>query len=244
MIGFTSVTFRNKIADEIIELAVKAEAQCIEWGGDVHVTDPDTAAAVAEKCAAAGIAVNSFGSYYKAGVSEPDSFERDCETAKALGAKIIRIWAGAAGSLFTPEKKLAELVADTRRIEDIAAAYSLVPAFEFHPNTFFDKGSTALSFLNSTKGIVKSYWQPAYRGADIKNLKSILPAAVNIHMFYWDKFGTNRCLLSQGEERIREFADIIKNSSFSGDVLLEFVKDDSESSFLADMKLLKDIFTA
>lgn len=244
MIGFTSVTFRNKSPEEIITLAKITGAQCIEWGTDVHVGDVRTAKEVAAKCADEGIAINSLGSYYKAGISAPEGFEGFCEIARTLGAGVIRIWAGDTGSLFLTADGLKRLVADTRRIEKIAQAYSLVPTFEFHPNTFFDKGSTAMSFLkNSTNGLAKSYWQPSYRGADIKNLNAILPEVKNIHMFYWEKLGTERCLLSKGEERLREFASIIKQSSFSGDVLLEFVKDDSTDNFVADMKLLKDIFT-
>ena len=36
-IGFTTVTFRKKSVEEIIDIAKKAAINCIEWGGDVHV---------------------------------------------------------------------------------------------------------------------------------------------------------------------------------------------------------------
>lgn len=43
MIGLTSITFRKLTCEEIIRLAQESRAECIEWGGDVHVTDEKTA---------------------------------------------------------------------------------------------------------------------------------------------------------------------------------------------------------
>jgi hypothetical protein len=42
--GFTSTTLRQiKDIGKIVEIAKSAGAECIEWGGDIHVTDIETA---------------------------------------------------------------------------------------------------------------------------------------------------------------------------------------------------------
>ena len=55
MIGLTSVTFRKLTCEEIIRLAQESGAECIEWGGDVHVTDEKTAREARRGCEQAGL---------------------------------------------------------------------------------------------------------------------------------------------------------------------------------------------
>ena len=76
MIGLTSVTFRKLSCGEIIRMAQESGAQCIEWGGDIHVTNVETAMEVREQCAQAGLKVRSFGSYYRVGSGETERFRR------------------------------------------------------------------------------------------------------------------------------------------------------------------------
>ena len=48
--GFTSTSFRNiKDVKKIVDIAVSAGADCIEWGSDVHVKDIETAKAVIQQ---------------------------------------------------------------------------------------------------------------------------------------------------------------------------------------------------
>jgi hypothetical protein len=75
--GLLSVTFRAFDADRIIALARDARLAAIEWGGDVHVPhgDVETAARVRDACAAAGLTVSAYGSYYRAGATAGPSLE-------------------------------------------------------------------------------------------------------------------------------------------------------------------------
>src|SRR5262245_16795172 len=94
--GLVSVTFRQLGPGEIIALAVEHGMRAIEWGGDVHVPVGDLVVAreVGRWCVDAGIIVEAYGSYYR-GIGD---FAPVLETALALGAPRIRVWAGELGS--------------------------------------------------------------------------------------------------------------------------------------------------
>ncbi|MHC4505194.1 MAG: sugar phosphate isomerase/epimerase family protein, partial [Planctomycetota bacterium] len=98
--GLTSITFRKLSPEEIVRLTAEAGLDGIEWGGDVHVPpgEVDTARRVASMTSEAGLAVSSYGSYYRVGHDEPGLFAPVLETAIALGAPIIRVWAGRVAS--------------------------------------------------------------------------------------------------------------------------------------------------
>src|SRR6476469_730727 len=100
--GLFSVTFRQLSPPEIIALVGRAGLRGIEWGGDVHVPHGDVARAreVRDRTADAGLEVAAYGSYYRVAKSEADElpFERVLNTAQALGAPLIRVWAGKQGS--------------------------------------------------------------------------------------------------------------------------------------------------
>ena len=238
-LGLTSVTFRALSYDEIIALAAKAGCACIEWGGDVHVPDRNAARGVREKCGAAGIAIHSYGSYYRLGERRETEFPVVCETAQALGARIMRVWLGDEGSKDTDESRFGALVSEARQLGDIAAAYGLTVAFEFHRNTLNDTGEVSNRFIKRV-GLpnVKTYWQPMYAGNDTKNLKAVLQNTVVVHMFKWNRLGV-RYPLEHGEKEIRGFLDILKEGNYGGDIILEFVKGDSPVQFLKDFQTLK-----
>src|SRR6185312_7605034 len=103
--GLVSITFRALTPAEVIALVRQAGLRGIEWGGDIHVPHGDAGRAreVRGLTQGAGLQVAAYGSYYKAGVSEDAglAFGRVLETAVTLGAPVIRVWAGGAGSAAT-----------------------------------------------------------------------------------------------------------------------------------------------
>src|SRR5690242_18609852 len=96
--GLVSVTFRQLPPQQIVELAAQGGLAAIEWGGDVHVPHGElqTARRVLERTRQAGLQVAAYGSYYRVGVSPAQglAFESVLETALALQAPTIRVWAG------------------------------------------------------------------------------------------------------------------------------------------------------
>ena len=165
MIGLTSVTFRKLTCEEIIRLAQESGAECIEWGGDVHVTDEKTAREARRGCEQAGLQTRSYGSYYKIGSGQLDAFQKLCEITLALGAQIIRVWLGEQGSGETSPEALTGLVEEGMHLSGIAAEYGLTVASEFHRNTYNDTRETCLAYLKQC-GMenLKTYWQPMYGG--------------------------------------------------------------------------------
>lgn len=243
MIGLTSVTFRKLTCEEIIRLAQESEAQCIEWGGDVHVTDVKTAREVRQGCARAGIQTRSYGSYYKIGSGRLDRFRGLCEIAEALGARVIRVWLGEQGSRETSPEALARLVEEGRRLSGIAAEYGLTVASEFHRNTYNDTAETCLAYLRQC-GVknLKTYWQPMYAGADLENLRAVAGQTEVVHLFCWNQSGSRRYPLKKGEEEIGSFLRELRARGFLGDLLLEFVKGDSIRRYRRDMLCLKQLW--
>ncbi len=237
MTGFNSVTFRKKTIDEILLLAQKTGSECIEWTGDVHVTDTKIAIETARKCDELGIAHTSYGSYYRTGHTDPAEFERYCEIAAALGADTVRIWAGHKGSAQYTKDELQAVALQIAKDEETAAKYGVTPAFEFHPDTLTDSGDAALrllSFCNTTR----TYWQPRYLGKDTENLSRVAHLAKNVHLFYWDLLGSRRCLLEKGEQTLAAFIQTLKSSGFDGNYYLEFCKNDDADCFCKDMQTL------
>ena len=96
------MTFRQLPVERIIALTAQAHLDGIEWGGDVHVRHGDIPIAhrVAQATADAGLVVAAYGSYYRVAESEGEGlpFELVLDSAQALGAPLIRVWAGKRGS--------------------------------------------------------------------------------------------------------------------------------------------------
>ena len=98
--GLVSITFRKLSPAQIVDLVCRAGLEGIEWGGDVHVPHGEVARAreVGRITSDAGLAVASYGSYYRAGHGEGAPFETILQTAAELKAPLIRVWAGIKGS--------------------------------------------------------------------------------------------------------------------------------------------------
>ena len=149
--GLLSITFRKLTAEAIIELVAQAGLACIEWGGDVHAPHGDAARAAQLKqwCDDAGIELPSYGSYYRAAVSAAQglSFEAAADTAAALGARTIRVWAGDRNAEDADAAQRAAVVDDLARCIDLAAARGLTVSTEYHSGTLTNRFDAAMALL-------------------------------------------------------------------------------------------------
>ena len=101
--GLVSITYRPLTPAQLIALTRTAGLSAIEWGGDVHVPHGNTGAAarVGGMTRGAGLDTISYGTYYKAGTygsAYADTFAAMLDTADALGAPNLRLWAGGKNS--------------------------------------------------------------------------------------------------------------------------------------------------
>ena len=102
--GAVSATFKKMplTADDVIALLSDCGLQAVEWSENVHVFpgDPEGAASLRKRTEAAGLRVAAYGSYYRLGENENpgQAFQQSLVSAEALGAPVIRVWAGTKAS--------------------------------------------------------------------------------------------------------------------------------------------------
>ena len=147
--GLVSITFRQLSVAEIIALVTQAGLAAVEWGGDIHAPHGDEAQAraIARMGADAGLRVAAYGSYYRVGHAETGPFEAVLASAAALGARLIRVWAGRQGSDSADESYFDRVVSDSRRIAELAQAEQIGIVYEFHGNTLTDTNAAAVRLL-------------------------------------------------------------------------------------------------
>lgn len=253
--GLCSISFRQFKAEEIISLCSELEIPAIEWGGDIHVPHGNVERAVelAALCGDAGISCPSYGSYYKAGVSEATGlpFADVLASAKALGVSTLRVWGGIKNFTEYSASELSAGVDDIRRIADMTAEAGMTLSFEYHENslTHTPEAILALDRLVNHPA-VRYYWQPPHVFNDQACLNSLLDLGgklTNIHVFQWQltesRVGDKRIErhpLSDGVERWSRFIKALPEDH-EGYGFLEFVKGDDPEQLREDWASYKEI---
>ena len=247
--GLVSITFRKLSVREIVGLVAKAGLEGIEWGGDIHVKHGDLAAAeaAARMTRDAGLAVSSYGSYYRAPESESEGlpFRAVLDTALALGAPTIRVWSGSKGSADADEAYRAEVVAGLRRVADMAGEEGVGIACEFHGGSLSDNNDSAAALMaEADHANVGQYWQPAGREPFdycSRGLQLLLPHLANLHVFHWvfAEGGLDRRPLAEGESVWHEYLRLAATTGRDHWALLEFVREESPEQFMEDAATLR-----
>ena len=245
--GLVSVTFRKLSPIEIVSLVRQAELNCIEWGGDIHVPHGDCARAreVGQLTRAAGLTVAAYGSYYKLNKSEADSlpFSKVLDTARALGAPTIRVWAGTRSSVQADGADRAAVAADARRIADLAQTAGITVTSEYHGGTLTDTDASAQQFLQETQHAnFWTGWQPHASGTAATNLgglQAILPRLTTVHCYHW--LNNDRRPLAEGAADWRQYFTAVQSTGRLHSALLEFVVGDDPASFVRDAATLRQL---
>lgn len=242
--GLVSVTFRQLPAPEVIELAVQAQLEQISWGGDVHVPHGEfaRAEAVGDATRAAGLRLACYGSYHRLG-RDPDGFPAVLDTAVALGAPAVRVWAGERASVEATGTYRRQVVAEARRLGDQASAEGLEVVFEYHAGTLTDAVEPASRLLREIDHpAVGLLWQPPIgmpHAEARESLRRLLPWVRNVHVFHWWPDHESRRPLAEAAEAWREHLRILRDSGRCHAALLEFVREDAAGAFLADAHTLR-----
>ncbi len=228
--GLCSVTFRALEPEQIVAVAASAGLEVIEWGGDVHVPPGDVARAarVATATVDAGLAVCSYGSYFRAGAGE--DLTPILDSAEALGADRIRIWAGNAGSADAEEAEWSGTVARLRAAASEASERGIDLALEFHSGTLADTAPSTLRLIDEVgHPALSTYWQPTVGASDdaaLDEYAAIERHVTAVHVFSWWPTTERLPLDARGDLWRRLFVAAGASDRPPRDALLEFVPDD------------------
>lgn len=243
-VGLCSVTLRALSASDVLKTMTAARLQCVEWGGDLHVPAGDLATArrVRRDSANAGVAICSYGSYYRLASSPRADGQAALDSAAELGAARVRVWAGSIPSAAATDKERADVAADLAHLAAQAAAGGLAVALEYHGGTLTDEASSALRLLREVAAPnVSLYWQPPLDLPDepaVADALAILPHASAVHVFSWFP-GQSRRELSFRQEMWRP---VIAAATAAGvrDALLEFIPGDDPVFLPREAETLRD----
>jgi 3-dehydroshikimate dehydratase len=238
------VTLRALPWDEVIRVTAAAGLEGIEWGADVHVLPGDLGIAESVRAAtgAAGLQISSYGSYYRAGHDDPADFGAVLDSARALGAPRIRVWAGVTSSADATRAERVAVVAAARHAVDRAAAAGIQVAFEFHRGTLTDEVNSALGLLEAVDHAA-TYWQPPEAMPDedaLAGLRRLLGRVSAVHVFSWWP-GNQRRRLADRASLWRAAFELLSNERAPIDALLEFVPDDDPGLVAAEARTLTEL---
>lgn len=243
-----SVTFRALSPEAVVGLAVRAGIAAIEWGGDVHVPVGQTTTArhVAQLCADNGVANSSYGSYlFRDGFAGDAPRRQTLETAAALGAPLIRVWAGPKGSAESSPDETRSAVQVLHTLSAEAAALGMSVALEYHRHTLTDTAAAARRLLDMVDHPnLYTYWQPVPgRDAVALQLEQDLLGRdlAHLHVFHWLP-GDERRPLVEGQAQWKGWLERLARPvrwDKPRYAMIEFVAGDRVEQFLEDAAVLK-----
>ncbi|MBQ9850356.1 MAG: TIM barrel protein [Clostridia bacterium] len=224
LVGFTSTTFLNiKSLEKIVKIAVDCGADCIEWGGNLHVTSPEEAKKAKELCSAAKIKISSYGSYYRVGSADSQEWKRICEIASAMGAPAVRVWLGNSDSEKTDAADYDAIVSDAKAMCAVAAEYGISVCCECHGNTY-NNNTDAFLKIRSDIGAdnFRTYFQSRYcrREYDLDRIERTLPFTELVHISYSEQ--RREQFPKRDSSYIGSLLDKLVSVGFDGDMLVEF----------------------
>ena len=244
--GVASISFRKNSVEEIIAAAAAAGLDGIEWGSDVHVPAGDVAraAAVRRLTEAAGLAVLSYGGYYRLGSGTPADFDALLASAEALGVRDVRIWGGGKGSAELSAAEWDALVAEGKALAAKAAEKGIVLSLECHNGTVTDDCAAAQRYLDAVGSpALRMYWQPNQvrtEGYNLTALRQLAPRVTNIHVFAWE--GDAKKQLAhhdpQWNKRLTVLEELLDEDDHA--FLLEFMPDDKLETLAGEAQVLNE----
>ncbi|WP_433266531.1 sugar phosphate isomerase/epimerase family protein [Actinosynnema sp. CS-041913] len=247
--GLVSVTFRALSVPEVVDLARSCGLWAVEWGGGVHVPLHDLPAArdARNRCADAGLTVPSYGSRYRAGVTDRAEWSGVVATAAELGAPQVRVRAGDSGSAETSAEQRSVVVQAIRDAAERAEDYGVRIAVDYRRHTLTDTLESATRlYAEVGHGSVAPCWQP--RGAQdvasaVEEVRTLLPRLTTAHVFSRNA-ADDRLSLAAREDLWRPVLAELARDGVDRYALLESVADDSPERFRIDAAALLSWITA
>lgn len=246
--GLCSITFRQLATDEIITLVAENGLSAVEWGGDIHapVGQLEIAREVGRRSTEAGLRTPSYGSYFRVTpASLASDFAPVVETALALGAETIRVWADGKGSREMDADYFRRLADAGRRLCEAAGDAGCRVGFEWHLGTATDTDASARRLIEAIAHPAAClYWQPrqGIAVADrLAGLRETLGCLAHLHVFQWVGERDLRLPLAEGAADWRAYLACAAAAPGDRCAYLEFAADDSVETFARDAATLRDL---
>jgi sugar phosphate isomerase/epimerase len=248
--GLCSITFRTLSSEEVIDVASRAGVQGIEWGADVHAPPGGGAAitALGARTRDAGLTVVSYGSYLGMAPSNDEQIGGALDSAEALGAPMIRIWAELGVTSASPSVERLRVTERTAALTDHVVARGMVPTLEFHPGTLTETARSTNELLDAVgRPELRTHWQPdpaLSPATALAELADVTDHLAHLHVFAWGSQGIeDRRALTDGgavwapglQLADREGAPVPGGRY----ALCEYVRDDDPQQLVADVRVLR-----
>ncbi len=187
-IGFTSTSFRQiRNLEKIVKIARDCGADCIEWGGDIHVRNEKDARLAKELCDRYGIGISSYASYYRVGDKNSAEWERICKIADAMDANRVRVWLGRCDSEKTDPQTYNRIAEDAKAMCAAAERYNLKIVSECHDNTYNNNTDAFLKIAKEVNSpLFLTYFQSRYKKKeyDLDRIRYTMPYTECVHISF------------------------------------------------------------
>jgi sugar phosphate isomerase/epimerase len=237
---------------DVLDLAADLGFDAVEvWGKEPHVGDasPARLAEVRSACEAAGLDVAVYGSYLRAGTDAyEDRWEAALDAAAALGADLLRVWAGDREFGDADETHWDRAIADLRHLADRAAERGVGITVEKHGGSLTNRAAGARRLLEAVDAPNCGLnWQPTFdltASEVLADLEALRPWVNNVHLqAVPGPTGGDlvRCPLSEAYFDLGAVVDRLERTGFDGYYEIEFVTEsvDYREAVAADLATLR-----
>lgn len=241
-LGLVSISFRDKMPEEILVAMKEAGLSYIEWGSDVHAPKDDTQKIneIVNLQKKYGIDCCSYGTYFILGKTPKKELEGYIKVAKLLGTNILRIWCSDKNHNNHSSTEKEKLFTNAKEIANIAQKNNVILCLECHNNTYTEDLNGALEimeYVNSSAFCM--YWQPnQFKGFEenVEYAEKISQFTKHIHVFRWQ--GLKKYSLNDG---IDEWKAFLKCFNDDHTLLLEFMPDNNIETLKKEADALRKI---
>lgn len=244
--GLVSLSFNDHSIIDVVRLVANNCLQSIEWSGDRHVPvgEVELAKRVRQITESHALEVAAYGSHYRAGFGEGNGYPFDAvlQTAVALGAPTIRVWAGNQSPDRASFNLCNDVNADLNRIATLAQRYGIAIAVEMQLITLAETAEAAKRIMDSVRhrnlSIIWKMRTDVLPEVNTDDLIKLLPLISDFRVSY-NRRGDRRPL-HEGESAWKGWLHKLKRDKGDRYALLENIAHDDVEQLAQDSQKLRD----
>ena len=232
--GIATIALRKYDILHAIDIAAEAGFLGIEvWGKPPHIPEPvdqDHLLAIRDRIRGYELEVSMLGSYVNPSLVDFEArADRAIDTAKVLGTRIIRVWAGDREPHEANEENWTDIIRAMREFALRAEYHGLTLAMEMHSGTLCATPEGALRVIeqSGSPNLKLNFQVVNFANADIENLVSMVGRhSVNVHAQNSKPSADGKmlpCGIAEGVVDYGEVVQTLKSKGFDGCLEVEFV---------------------